>query len=84
MYRPHLTERELQVLACLTAGLSYREIAEHLCVSVGTARTHVYHIIDALQCVNSRGAACYGLVSGRVAQAELIELLRRYRPHFFV
>lgn len=81
---PHLTERELEVLTCLAAGLTHQEIAALQCVAHGTVRTHAGNIISALQSVNARGAAVYGLLSGRVAQADVLALLRRYRPQLFV
>lgn len=43
-----LTERERQVLATVGEGLSNREIAERLTMSVGTARTHVGRLFNKL------------------------------------
>jgi LuxR family maltose regulon positive regulatory protein len=43
-----LSERELEVLRLLSAGLSNREIAKKLIISVGTAKTHVHNIIGKL------------------------------------
>ncbi|MFN2274126.1 MAG: LuxR C-terminal-related transcriptional regulator, partial [Anaerolineales bacterium] len=48
-----LTERELEVLRLLAAGLSNREIAEQLVVSLGTAKAHIHHIFGKLD-VSSR------------------------------
>lgn len=84
LWHPHLTERELQVLTCLAAGLTHREIGDHLSVTTPTVRTHVGHVVAALQCGNARGAAVYGLVSGRVAVADVLSLWRLWRPQFFV
>jgi LuxR family transcriptional regulator, maltose regulon positive regulatory protein len=39
-----LSERELEVLRLVAAGLSNPEIAEHLFLSVGTVKRHVYNI----------------------------------------
>ena len=39
-----LSERELEVLRLLAQGLTNREIAEQLTVTLGTAKTHVNHI----------------------------------------
>jgi len=43
-----LTERELEILALVGSGLDNRMIAEKLCVSVTTVRSHVQHILAKL------------------------------------
>lgn len=43
-----LTPSETQILDCLGKGLSDREIATTLCVSLPTVRTHVGHILSKL------------------------------------
>lgn len=45
---PHMTPREKEVLALVEQGLSNREIAEALTVSVGTVRSHVSNILSKL------------------------------------
>lgn len=52
-----LSRRELEVLALASNGLSNQEIAERLCVSVETVRSHVSHARAKLGC-HSRGHAC--------------------------
>lgn len=47
-----LTEREMEVLDLLDAGLSRREIAEALSVSLNTVKSHVSHIYDKLGVTN--------------------------------
>jgi LuxR family maltose regulon positive regulatory protein len=51
-----LSERELEVLGLVAEGLSNREIAERLFVSVGTVKTHVHNICGKLA-VRSRTQA---------------------------
>jgi HD-GYP domain-containing protein (c-di-GMP phosphodiesterase class II) len=51
-----LTEREIEVLRLVAAGLSNREIGERLVVSRRTAEHHVQHIYDKIG-VSSRAAA---------------------------
>ena len=43
-----LSERELEILRLVAAGLSNPEIAEKLIIAVGTAKTHVHHIFEKL------------------------------------
>ncbi|MEQ1681666.1 MAG: response regulator transcription factor [Nitrospira sp.] len=43
-----LTEREQEILACAAAGRSNKEMADQLCVSVETVKTHLHHIYQKL------------------------------------
>jgi len=51
-----LTGREIEVVRLLAAGLSNRQIAEQLVISLGTAKAHVHHIFGKLG-VSSRTQA---------------------------
>ena len=51
-----LSHREIQVLDCLVNGDTYKKIAEHCHISVGTVRSHIMNIYRKLD-VNSRSAA---------------------------
>ena len=42
-----LSAREYEVLRCLVAGMSKKEIANRLFVSINTVRTHVQHLLRA-------------------------------------
>ncbi|MCW5864602.1 MAG: AAA family ATPase [Anaerolineae bacterium] len=61
-----ITAREQEVLRLLSEGLSNREIADRLCVSVGTIKTHLTNIYGKLG-VNSRMQA--------VAEAQALRVL---------
>ena len=43
-----LSVRETEILAQLAEGLSNKEIAAKLCISVSTVRTHLLHIYEKL------------------------------------
>jgi LuxR family maltose regulon positive regulatory protein len=43
-----LSERELEILKLLESGLSNRQIAQSLIISLGTAKTHVHNIFEKL------------------------------------
>ncbi len=47
-----LSERELEVLRLLVAGLSNREISKRLIVSIGTVKTHVHNILNKMNVSN--------------------------------
>jgi DNA-binding CsgD family transcriptional regulator/pimeloyl-ACP methyl ester carboxylesterase len=61
-----LTEREIEVLQLLAAGLSNRVIAERLVISVRTVETHVAHIYAKLG-VTTRVAATAQAISRGLA-----------------
>ena len=43
-----MSERELEILRLMAEGLSNRDIAERLVITVGTAKSHVHHILEKL------------------------------------
>jgi len=43
-----LTDREREILACAAAGRSNKEIADQLCVSLDTVKTHLHHTYQKL------------------------------------
>ena len=51
-----LSERELEVLRCITQGLSNREIADELVIELSTVKKHLTHIYGKLE-VNTRAQA---------------------------
>ncbi|NTU55382.1 MAG: response regulator transcription factor, partial [Anaerolineales bacterium] len=44
-----MSERELEILRLMADGLSNRDIAERLVITVGTAKSHVHHILEKLE-----------------------------------
>ena len=61
-----LSEREKEILKLATGGLSNKEIADRLCISIRTVQGHLTHIFNKLQ-VNSRTEAVVrGLKEGWV------------------
>jgi DNA-binding NarL/FixJ family response regulator len=68
-----LTRREAEVLTLVARGLTNREIAAELVVSVKTASVHVSHILRKLDAPNRREAAAiaHRLAGPRAAPPEL-------------
>lgn len=60
---PTLTEREREVLALLASGVTNREIANELYLSVDTIKTHVRKVFAKLEVTNRTQAA---LAAGRL------------------
>ncbi len=56
-----LTEREREVLACMTEGMNNQQIAAHLIVSLSTVKYHVSNIISKLGAANRTEAATLAL-----------------------
>jgi ATP/maltotriose-dependent transcriptional regulator MalT len=65
-YPDGLTEREVEVLRLVAAGLSNREIGEELFISVNTVARHVNHIFSKIDASNRAEAATYANQKGIV------------------
>jgi DNA-binding NarL/FixJ family response regulator len=63
-----LTSRESEVIRLIDAGLSNKEIAQHLYIEVATVKNHVHNILEKLE-VKRRGQAA-ARVRGWVLTAE--------------
>ena len=61
-----LSEREKDVVVSLVQGMSNKEIAEHLYISVNTVITHRRNIARKLQIHSSAGLTIYAIVNGLV------------------
>ncbi|HMC97769.1 MAG TPA: response regulator transcription factor [Flavobacteriales bacterium] len=61
-----LTGRELEILALLVQGHSYKMIADRCGISAGTVNTHVRSIYDKLQVHSAAGAVSMALRRGLV------------------
>jgi len=69
--RDELTPREREVLRRLALGLSNREIADALCISEETVKTHVSSLLGKLQVENRAQAIVQALKRGLVTLEEL-------------
>lgn len=61
-----LSDREREVVISLVQGMSNKEIAEHLFISVNTVITHRRNISRKLQIHSSAGLTIYAIVNGLV------------------
>jgi two-component system NarL family response regulator len=62
-----LTERELVVLRFMATGASNQDIAERMCISINTVKSHIRSILDKLQLENRTQAANYAMNYGLVS-----------------
>jgi two-component system, NarL family, response regulator LiaR len=68
-----LTDRETEVLRLLARGLSNKEIARDLVISVRTVQTHISNILSKLGMVSRMQAALYAVRTGLVSVDETKE-----------
>ena len=61
-----LSDREIDVIVALVQGMSNKEIADHLCISVNTVITHRRNIARKLQIHSPAGLTIYAIVNGLV------------------
>ncbi|MCH5302201.1 MAG: helix-turn-helix transcriptional regulator [Prevotella sp.] len=61
-----LSEREKDVIIALVQGMSNKEIANHLCISINTVITHRRNIAHKLQIHSPAGLTIYAIVNGLV------------------
>jgi DNA-binding NarL/FixJ family response regulator len=62
-----LTNREIDVLRLVAQGASNPQIAETLCISINTVKSHLKNILEKLQLENRTQAATYAVQSGLVS-----------------
>ena len=61
-----LSDREKDVIVSLVQGMSNKEIADHLCISVNTVITHRRNIARKLQIHSPAGLTIYAIVNGLI------------------
>lgn len=64
------TERELDVLRQMTTGASNSIIAQRLCMSENTVKTHIRHLLEKTGCENRTELAIKARLSGLVISDE--------------
>ena len=62
-----LTERESEVLKAFSEGLSFKEIADKLCISVRTVETHKNNILAKLEIRNTIDMVKYAIKNGIIS-----------------
>lgn len=68
-----LTTREIEVLVLLAQGLRNQEIADRLCVSRATVKTHIEHILGKLKASCRTEAAVWAVHAGLIPPEPLLD-----------
>jgi two-component system nitrate/nitrite response regulator NarL len=66
LHTEELTEREIEVLRLVVQGASNPEIADELCITVNTVKSHVKNILYKLRLENRTQVATYAMQTGLV------------------
>ena len=66
--QPILSDREMDVLKCLSDGLTTQQIANQLFISENTVKTHVRHILEKLEAANRTEAVSKAISIGLLHQ----------------
>lgn len=66
-----ISEREKEIIICLVQGMSNKEVANHLFISVNTVITHRRNIVRKLQIHSLAGLTIYALANNLVTMGNL-------------
>ncbi len=69
--REQLSEREREIVVCVAKGLSNKEIADRLCLSINTVTTHRRNIARKLNIHSPAGITIYAIVNKLVTINEV-------------
>ena len=61
-----LSDRERDVIVCLVQGMTNKEMADHLCISINTVITHRKNIARKLQIHSPAGLTVYAIAKGPI------------------
>lgn len=67
----NLGKREKEIIQCIARGLSNKEIADQLCISVHTVTTHRRNICSKLEIHSPAGLTVYAILNGLVDPKEI-------------
>jgi DNA-binding NarL/FixJ family response regulator len=65
-----LSDRELEVLQCLSEGMTTIQIGSHLFISENTVKTHIRHILEKLEAANRTEAVSKAIQMGLIQKSD--------------
>ena len=66
-----LSQREKEIVGCIAKGMTSKEIADKLCLSVHTVTTHRRNLPTKLQIHTQAGLTIYAIVHKLVSLSEI-------------
>lgn len=66
-----ISERERDIIECVARGMSNKEIADRLCISINTVTTHRRNIAQKLQIHSPAGLTIYAVINGIIKIEDL-------------
>jgi two-component system nitrate/nitrite response regulator NarL len=75
-----LSERERQILSCLTRGESYKLIARNCSIAEATVKVHLKTILRKIAVSNRTQAALWALAHGVLVNHDDVPLDKAFRP----
>ena len=72
MQRKHLSDREIEVLACLVKGRTNKEIAEELCIGLTTVISHRKNIQEKLGIKGVSALTIFAVTHGYVDMSDVV------------
>ena len=66
-----LSQREKEIIICIARGMSNKEIADRLCISVHTVTTHRRNICAKLEIHSPAGLTIYAILNGLIDPKEV-------------
>jgi regulator of cell morphogenesis and NO signaling len=73
--KEQLSQRERDVLMCVVKGMTNKEIADTLCISIHTVLTHRRNIAKKLEIHSPAGLVIYAIVNGIVKVEEIKDVI---------
>ena len=69
-----LSDREKEIIRCIAKGMTYKDIADHLCLSVHTINTHRRNICSKLEIHSAAGITIFAIINKLVKMNDIKQI----------